>query len=171
MTKGMTNQLRPVDRHTRAPKRGRVIRCRNCDEDLVVHHFSWSSIKCRYCDDFTDKRDWLVVPERPRDLKAAGLLLAESWGVDVFKPADLRLVGNWLFVRESNIRSWVAADAISATVYSVVRWDIFGDIWCEPFDEVPVDANPFIRGTERPAINAFCDRLDAFYAKHFNDSE
>ena len=26
MTKGMTNQLRPVDRHTRAPKRGRVIR-------------------------------------------------------------------------------------------------------------------------------------------------
>lgn len=163
------SKLKPVDRHTRATKWGRVIRCSNCEEDQVVYHFNWSSLKCSSCDDYTDKKDWLVVPQRPRDLKTAGLVLGESWGVEPIPARDLRLVGNWLFVRQFDEISY--HDSTGKYVvetrpdYSVVRWDIFGDLWCEPWDDVLDVVNPFLQ-SDKAVVEAFCKGMDSSYNEY-----
>ena len=148
----------------------------------MVYHFSWSSLKCEFCDDYTDKKDWLVVPQRPRDLKTVGLVLGESWGVEPIPARDLRLVGNWLFVRQFDETSYHDPETGRYVVetrpdYSLVRWDIFGDLWCEPWDEVPDSCNPFLDAEKagnlaerliarRAAVEEFCEMMDASFNEY-----
>ncbi len=167
-----TPKLKPVNRHTRATKWGRIIRCSYCLEDRIVHHFKWSSLKCSHCGDFTEKADWLVVPPRPRDRKTAGLILGESWGIEPIKARDLKLVGNWLFVRQWEEFSYHDAEGkwISGRRpdYSVVRWDVAGDLWSEPWDDVPDIVNPFLQ-EHKMVTEAYCAGMDQTYSEYLEE--
>jgi hypothetical protein len=55
------DNLRNVDRYTRAGHGGRYIMCPNCHAEALVYHFSWAAITCCTCKKSIRKKDWLVI--------------------------------------------------------------------------------------------------------------
>lgn len=58
----MTQMTQRVNKHTRAPRAGRLIWCPNCSYERRVFHFSWSAAQCAECETMVDKYDWYVEP-------------------------------------------------------------------------------------------------------------
>ena len=50
-----------VTRDTRAPRKGRLIQCPECDQETRVFHFSWVAISCSHCREMVNKYEWSVV--------------------------------------------------------------------------------------------------------------
>lgn len=52
--------MKTVNKHTRAPRDGRLIVCPNCDEASRVYHFAWCAITCSHCGEIVNKEDFLI---------------------------------------------------------------------------------------------------------------
>ena len=52
--------LKKVDKHTRAGKKGKLIVCPECKNIERVYHFAWSAIICPKCNKVIDKYDYYV---------------------------------------------------------------------------------------------------------------
>jgi hypothetical protein len=50
--------MKPITRHTRAPRSGAFIRCPYCQSVSLVHHFSWAALTCEHCCESVSKDRW-----------------------------------------------------------------------------------------------------------------
>ena len=52
--------------------------------------------------------------------------------------------------------------------YSVVRWDVAGDLWSEPWDDVPDIVNPFLQ-EHKMVTEAYCAGMDQTYSEYLEE--
>jgi len=52
--------LKEVNKFTRAGKNGKTIYCYKCDNQTIVYHFAWYSLKCEKCKKMIDKNNWNI---------------------------------------------------------------------------------------------------------------
>jgi len=50
--------MKPITRHTRAPRAGAFIRCPYCQGVSRVTHFAWSALGCQHCEESVQKDRW-----------------------------------------------------------------------------------------------------------------
>ena len=64
--KKVWRDLVPVQKHTRAGKKGKEVFCPRpeCSYPTHVYNFAWSSLVCKACGATVDKPEWLIKPNQ-----------------------------------------------------------------------------------------------------------
>lgn len=60
------HKTKPVNKHTRAGKDGKVVICPKCNGALRLYYFAFSSIACLHCGEVIEKYN-LLIPIDPKE--------------------------------------------------------------------------------------------------------
>ncbi len=55
-----TLEFKPMNKHARAGKYGKFIKCPECNNIHRVYHFAWSVLGCQNCNAMINKYDYLL---------------------------------------------------------------------------------------------------------------
>lgn len=60
------NNLKRVDKHSRAGRKGKIVICPKCNGTLRLYHFAFCGIACLHCNERIDKYE-LLIPADPKE--------------------------------------------------------------------------------------------------------